>query len=272
MIRRVISLEGGVWHAGIAGRCGLDFPGLEGRFFSQGGGRFLVAVCVFRCIGLSRRILQCLAYSRLVAGAGKLAVLLQRCHQLAVNARVGRQTFALVHEIGLAGDDMAFEDFRDVGNDLSEFVDVESEGCSLGPRSVAVNEATAGKIVAIFALPGAYTPTCSAKHVPGYLEQAGEFKKVGVDEIWCLSVNDPFVMGAWGREQKSTGIVRMMADGNAAFCKALGLDADFSKFGMGTRSQRYSMVVVDGVVTQLNVEQGGGFDVSNAETMLGQLA
>ncbi|MBC7404395.1 MAG: peroxiredoxin [Cytophaga sp.] len=155
---------------------------------------------------------------------------------------------------------------------LAEFVEVEAEGCSLGPNTFIVSDLTKGKTIAIFGLPGAFTPTCSEKHVPGYVANAGVLKAKGVDEIWCISVNDAFVMGAWGREQKSTGIVRMMADGNAAFCKALGLDADFSKFGMGTRSQRYSMVVVDGVVTQLNVEQGGGFDVSNAETMLGQLA
>lgn len=155
---------------------------------------------------------------------------------------------------------------------LAEFVEVEAEGCSLGPNTFIVSDLTKGKTIAIFGLPGAFTPTCSAKHVPSYVANASALKAKGVDEIWCISVNDAFVMGAWGREQKSTGIVRMMADGNAAFCKALGLDADFSKFGMGTRSQRYSMVVVDGAVTQLNIEQGGGFDVSNAETMLGQLA
>jgi peroxiredoxin len=108
--------------------------------------------------------------------------------------------------------------------------------------------------------------------VPGYVKHAADLKAKGVDEIWCISVNDAFVMGAWGRDQKATGIVRMMADGNAAFSKALGLDADFSKHGMGTRSQRYSMLVDNGVVTQLNVEQGGKFEVSNAETLLGQLA
>lgn len=154
---------------------------------------------------------------------------------------------------------------------LSEFIEVEAEGCSLGPNTFSVEDLTKGKTIAIFGLPGAYTPTCSAKHVPGYVANAAALKAKGVDEIWCISVNDAFVMGAWGRDQKSTGIVRMMADGNAAFSKALGLDADFSKFGMGTRSQRYSMLVVDGKVTQLNVEQGGAFEVSNAETMLGQL-
>ena len=155
---------------------------------------------------------------------------------------------------------------------LAEFVETASAGCALGPNTFQVADLTKGKKIAIFGLPGAFTPTCSAQHVPGYVQHADALKAKGVDEIWCISVNDAFVMGAWGREQKATGTVRMMADGNAAFSKALGLDADFSKHGMGTRSQRYSMVVEDGVVRQLNVEQGGKFEVSKAETMLGQLA
>jgi peroxiredoxin len=155
---------------------------------------------------------------------------------------------------------------------LSEFVEVESEGCAIGPNTFNVADLAKGKKIAIFGLPGAFTPTCSAQHVPGYVQHAQELNAKGVDEIWCISVNDAFVMGAWGRDQKATGTVRMMADGNAAFSKALGLDADFSKFGMGTRSQRYSMLVEDGVVKQLNVEQGGKFEVSNAETLLAQLA
>jgi peroxiredoxin len=155
---------------------------------------------------------------------------------------------------------------------LSEFIETETAGCSLGPNTFNVTDLAKGKTIAIFGLPGAYTPTCSAQHVPGYVQHAAELKAKGVDEIWCISVNDAFVMGAWGRDQKSTGIVRMMADGNADYSKALGLDADFSKHGMGVRSKRYSMLVKDGVVKQLNVEEGGKFEVSNAETMLKQLA
>lgn len=154
---------------------------------------------------------------------------------------------------------------------LAEFMEVESAGCSLGPNSFNVSDLVKGKKIVIFGLPGAYTPTCSAQHVPGYVAHAADIKAKGVDEIWCVAVNDAFVMGAWGRDQKASGIVRMMADGNAAFSKALGLDADFTKFGMGTRSQRYSMLVEDGVVKQLNVEDGSKFEVSNAETMLAQL-
>lgn len=154
---------------------------------------------------------------------------------------------------------------------LAEFIEVESEGCSLGPNSFKVSDLVKGKKIAIFGLPGAFTPTCSAQHVPGYVENAAALKAKGVDEIWCVSVNDAFVMGAWGRDQKSTGVVRMMADGSAEFTKELGLVLDLTAKGLGIRSQRYSMLVEDGVVKQLNVEAGGKFEVSNAETLLKQL-
>ena len=153
---------------------------------------------------------------------------------------------------------------------LNEFIEVEGNGCTLGPNAFAIDKLTAGKKIAIFALPGAFTPTCSAKHVPGYVEQADALKAAGVDEIWCLSVNDAFVMGAWGREQKTGGKVRMMADGSADFTKATGLTLDLTSRGMGMRSNRYSMLVVDGVVKSLNVEGPGKFEVSDAGTMLSQ--
>jgi glutaredoxin/glutathione-dependent peroxiredoxin len=153
---------------------------------------------------------------------------------------------------------------------LQEFIEVEGNGCSLGPNSFDIEKATAGKKIAIFGLPGAYTPTCSAKHVPGYVEQADALRTAGVDEIWCVSVNDAFVMGAWGRDQKTGGKVRMMADGSADFAKATGLTLDLSARGMGLRSQRYSMLVDNGVVKTLNVEGPGTFEVSDAQTMLAQ--
>jgi glutaredoxin/glutathione-dependent peroxiredoxin len=153
---------------------------------------------------------------------------------------------------------------------LQEFVEVEGNGCSVGPNTFEVDKLTAGKRIAIFALPGAFTPTCSAKHVPGYVENAAALKAAGVDEIWCVSVNDAFVMGAWGRDQKTAGKVRMMADGSAAFTQATGLTLDLNARGMGLRSQRYSMLVVDGVVKTLNVEAPGKFEVSDAPTMLAQ--
>jgi glutaredoxin/glutathione-dependent peroxiredoxin len=153
---------------------------------------------------------------------------------------------------------------------LQEFIEVEGNGCSIGPNGFDIAKETAGKTLAIFALPGAFTPTCSAKHVPGYVEHAADFKAAGVDQIWCVSVNDAFVMGAWGREQKANGKVRMMADGSADFAKATGLTLDLNSRGMGLRSNRYSMLVVDGVVKTLNVEAPGKFEVSNAETLLAQ--
>lgn len=153
---------------------------------------------------------------------------------------------------------------------LKEFIEVEGDGCSLGPNAFDIEKTMAGKTIALFALPGAFTPTCSAKHVPGYVEQADALKAAGVDEIWCVSVNDAFVMGAWGRDQKTGGKVRMMADGSADFTKATGLTLDLSAGGMGLRSQRYSMLVVDGIVKTLNIEAPGKFEVSDAATMLAQ--
>src|SRR5688500_13970551 len=128
---------------------------------------------------------------------------------------------------------------------LQEYSEVEGNGCSLGPNPVKVAEATAEKTIALFALPGAFTPTCSANHVPGFVEKADEFKKAGVDEIWCVSVNDAFVMGAWARDQKTGDKVRMLGDGSAEFTKAVGLASDKRAAGMGIRSTRYSMLVKD---------------------------
>ncbi len=153
---------------------------------------------------------------------------------------------------------------------LMEYSEVEGGGCSLGPNPVDVVKASAGKTIALFALPGAFTPTCSAKHVPGYLEKYQEFRSAGVDEIWCVSVNDAFVMGAWARDQKSAGKVRMLADGDAVFAKATGLTLDLTGKGMGLRSTRYSMLVKDGKVASLNIEAPGKFEVSDAATLLEQ--
>ncbi len=154
---------------------------------------------------------------------------------------------------------------------LSEFIEIEGNGCSVGPNAFKVADLTAGKTVVFFGLPGAFTPTCSAKHVPSYLADADALKAKGVSDIFCISVNDAFVMGAWGRDQKTSGKVRMMADGSADFTKALGLELDLTARGMGVRCQRFSMLVVDGVVKTLNVEAPGKFEVSDAATILKQL-
>jgi peroxiredoxin len=147
-------------------------------------------------------------------------------------------------------------------------IETETAGCSLGPNSFKVSDLVKGKKIAIFGLPGAYTPTCSAKHVPSYLANYDKLKAKGVDEIWCISVNDAFVMGAWGRDQKATGKIRMMADGSAEFAKKLGLELDLTARGMGVRMNRISMLVDNGVVKQLNIEGPGKFEVSDAESML----
>jgi peroxiredoxin len=154
---------------------------------------------------------------------------------------------------------------------LQEFFEVEKNGCSIGPNPVSIEDLTRGKKVVLFGLPGAFTPTCSAKHVPGYVANYDKLKAKGVDTIACMSVNDAFVMGAWARDQKAAGKVRMLADGSAEYTRKLGLEMDLNARGMGMRCQRFSMLVDDGVVKALNVEAPGKFEVSNAETMLQQL-
>jgi peroxiredoxin len=151
---------------------------------------------------------------------------------------------------------------------LTEYFETEAAGCSVGPNSFPVADLARGKRIAVFGLPGAFTPTCSAKHVPGYVAAHDRLRAKGVDEVWCISVNDAFVMGAWGRDQASGGKVRMMADGSATFTRALGLEQDLTARGLGIRSQRYSMLVDNGVVKALHVEAPGKFEVSDAETML----
>ena len=154
---------------------------------------------------------------------------------------------------------------------LMQYHEVEGGGCSMGPNPVDVLAACAGKTIALFGLPGAFTPTCSAKHVPGYVEGHQAFKAAGVDELWCVSVNDAFVMGAWARDQKTGDKVRMLADGDAAFAKATGLTLDLTGKGLGLRSNRYSMLVKDGKVVSLNIEGPGKFEVSDAASILKKL-
>ena len=153
---------------------------------------------------------------------------------------------------------------------LSESIEFDA-ACPMPPKDVGVAEATNGKKVVIFALPGAYTPTCSAKHMPGYVSNTDRLKGKTVDEVWCVATNDGFVIAAWGRDQKAIGKVRMLGDGSALWTKALGLELDLTARGMGVRSQRYSMLVDDGVVKSLNIESPGKFEVSDADTNLKQL-
>ena len=153
---------------------------------------------------------------------------------------------------------------------LYEFCDEERVGCSLGPNSFEVEKLTAGKKIVVFALPGAFTPTCSAKHVPGFVENFDAIKAKGVDEIWCVSVNDPFVMGAWGRDLKVGKKVRMLGDGSAEFTKKLGMEFDLTARGLGVRSQRYARIVHNVFVKQLELEAPGKFGGRDAPNTLQQ--
>jgi peroxiredoxin len=153
---------------------------------------------------------------------------------------------------------------------LGEFIETATETCAVGPNNFQVSDMVKGKKIALFAVPGAFTPTCSAKHLPGFIDLYDQLMSKGVDEIWCVSVNDPFVMGAWGRDTQVNGRVRMLADGSATWTKAMGLDQDLTARGLGVRSKRYSALIEDGVVTQLNVEKDG-FEVSDAATLLKQI-
>lgn len=146
-----------------------------------------------------------------------------------------------------------------------------SNGCPINPQTLNVTELAKDKKIVIFGLPGAFTPTCSLKHLPGYVEQIEALRAKGINEVWCVAVNDHFVMAAWGREQKVAGKVRMMADGSADYVKKLGLDRDLTANGMGIRSQRFAMIVDHGVVKYLGVEASGKFEVSNVEAVLAQL-
>ncbi|HEY4220537.1 MAG TPA: peroxiredoxin [Myxococcota bacterium] len=146
------------------------------------------------------------------------------------------------------------------------------DACPVNPAKVSVAEAAKGKKIVLFGLPGAFTPTCSAKHVPGYAQHLDELKAKGVSEVWCVSVNDGYVMAAWGKDEKVIGKIRMLGDGSGELTKKLGLDVDLGPNGMGTRMRRCSLLIDDGVVKQVNVEAPGKFEVSNAETMLKQLS
>ena len=154
---------------------------------------------------------------------------------------------------------------------IQEFIEVEGNGCSIGPNTFKVQDLAKGKKIAIFGLPGAFTPTCSAKHAPSYIADYDRLKAKGVDTVACMSVNDAFVMGAWARDQHTDGKVRMLTDGSAEYTKALGLVLDLTPRGMGVRCQRFSLLADNGVVKALNIEAPGKFEVSGAETMLKQL-
>ena len=151
---------------------------------------------------------------------------------------------------------------------LQEFIEVEGNGCTVGPNTFKVQDMVKGKKIAIFGLPGAFTPTCSAKHVPSYVANLDKLRAKGVNEVWCLAVNDAFVMHAWALDQKAQGKIRFLGDGSAEYTKKLGLELDLNARGMGMRMQRFSMLVDNGVVKQLHIEAPGKFEVSDAETML----
>jgi glutaredoxin/glutathione-dependent peroxiredoxin len=154
---------------------------------------------------------------------------------------------------------------------LSESLEF-GESCPVAPAKFSAREAAQGKRIVIFGVPGAFTPTCSAKHVPGYLQHLPELKAKGVDEVWCLAVNDGFVMAAWARDLDALGKIRFLGDGSGELATKLGLELDLSKNGMGLRMRRCSLLVENGIVKQVNVEEPGKFEVSNAETMLKQLS
>jgi glutaredoxin/glutathione-dependent peroxiredoxin len=154
---------------------------------------------------------------------------------------------------------------------LTEFVEVEGNGCSIGPNAFQVTDLVKGKKIAIFGLPGAYTPTCSAKHLPSFIQHFDALKAKGVDEVWCLATNDAFVMNAWGKDNGVGGKVRMFADGSVAYTKALGLELDLTARGMGVRTDRFAMIVNNGVVAWIGREAPGKYEVSSAEHVLTQL-
>jgi peroxiredoxin len=217
---------------------------------------------------------------RLHIGADKMAARASRPPRLracgAGNFRYNLQSIDCAAPIGAAfGNKEKFMTIK-VGDrlpagTLSEYIEVETEGCTLGPNEFKIDDLTRGKKVVLFGLPGAFTPTCSAKHVPSYLANYDKLKAKGVDDVLCMSVNDAFVMGAWAKDQKASGKVRMMADGSGAYTKALGLELDLMARGLGLRCQRFSALIEDGVVKNLNIEAPGKYEVSGAETMLHQL-
>ena len=153
---------------------------------------------------------------------------------------------------------------------LSEYIETATDTCAIGPNNFQVADLAKGKKIAVFAVPGAFTPPCSERHLPGFAAKADEFKAAGVDEIWCVAVNDPFVMGAWGKSLNINGKVRLLADGSGIWAKKLGLEFDLTSKGLGVRSKRYSALLEDGVVKQLNIDEDGGLHTSDADTLLKQ--